>query len=571
MIRKLWDTLRGRRLYQDIAEELQFHLDQRVDELVAAGKTPEEARRQVHLRFGNKLRIEERTASADTLEWLEGVLRDFTYGLRSLSRTPALSWVAMLSLALAIGANLGIFRVFDALLLRTLPVDEPRTLLQVLPYDSRLPGKATEFWSYPAFRSMRDQSRDTVELFAASGSLRTWVRWGETDATEERAERQYVSGGYFTILRIDAVIGRPLAATGDVAFGAHPVAVLSHGYWQRRFGAAADVLGRKFQMDGHQFEVIGVTREEFFGVEVGKAPDIWLPTAMQDRRLATSWTSGWLKIYGRRRPGVSMERASAALQVVHGRIAEEGARGRRPDMAAPSSAKAVQPRISLVVADKGSSSLRAQYQLPMRIVMSVVALVLLIACANVANLLLARANSRQGELAVRMGIGAGRGRLVRQLLIESLTLAAAASALGLVLAAWATPLLLRLLQTETDSVVVNLSLDWRQLGAAALLCAVTTLLFGLWPAVRASRIHIDQVLKGSRAAGPAIRGILTGRAMVSGQVALSLALLLTAALFLTTLRNLATVHTGFDQSNILIAQLSDPGPSKQEQSRALWN
>jgi len=496
---------------------------------------------------------------------IETLMQDVRYGGRVLLRNPGFTLVVALSLALGIGANTAIFSLLDAALLRLLPVEAPEQLFFLKKTGL---GDKNQRFSYPSFERLRAALPASSGLAALGTIARLNAVYG--DGLPEAAQGQMVSGEWFGLLGVRPAIGRALAAEDNRALGGHPVAVLSHGYWQRRFAGDPGVLGRTVKLNGAAFTIVGVAPPGFFGVSVGDAPDLWLPLMMQaeiryaqnasnrDADLRRPWVPQegieWLSVMLRVGDPQSAPAVADRLNAVFRREVEERA------------AKATDPRererqlrerIELEPGGKGQARLREQLSAPLAVLMAMVALVLLVACANIANLSLARAAARGQEMAVRLAIGAGRARLVRQLLTESLMLALAGGALGLLVARWGGNLLLRLASGDATPVALQLRLDYRVLGFGAALSIATGLAFGLWPALRATRLDLTAALKDNARAARGGSRPAFGRALVVGQVALSLVLLAGAALFARSLQNLARIDTGFDQGRVLTARL-DP-------------
>jgi predicted permease len=377
-------------------------------------------------------------------------------------------------------------------------------------------------------------------------------------------DRQPISGGAFAILGVGPAAGRLLTPEDDSESGKHPVAVLSYDYWRKRFNLDPAVVGRTIRLRNQAYQIVGVAQAGFFGADVGNMVDVWTPMSMEppDRLAQNGWS--WLRIIGRLKPGATVGQALGPLQAAFHADLLERVKEAPPDAPKEMVRKFVSQKLQASPAPRGFSELRARFTKPLWIVMSVVALVLLLACTNVANLLLARATARRTEMAVRISIGAGRGRLLRQLLTESFLLAGLASIAGLLCALWGAPVLVRLLAPEDDPVRLVTAPDSHVFVFTAVLCIVTTLLFGLMPALRTSR---SAAIRPTR---HTTRSRL-GKALVVSQVAISMVLIVGATLFLTTLRKLATFDTGFDRQNVLLARvrMTDP-PKAREKVDATW-
>jgi predicted permease len=473
---------------------------------------------------------------------------DLRYTLRGLRNQPGFAAVAMASVALGIGVNTVIFSLVDQLLLWSIPARDAGHLVSV---------GGGRIRSYPFFREYRDRNQVFSSLFASSNHQPSGLR-PEGAPVVEVGHVHYVSGDYFQALGIGAAAGRVIVPADDVKVGGAPVAILSYAYWQRRFAGDLNVMGRKLAVNGYPLTIAGIAEKGFGGIFNGRDADAFVPLTMfpmttpSAARVWDTANMSWLVAMARLKPGVSMKQAQAGMQVLWPRVVEAV-----NDSAAKAGRKPRQFKedpIVLAPGGSGTSSARTQMLDPLATLGFATLLVLLIACANVANLLLSRAAGRRKEIAIRVAMGATRGRLVRQLLGESLVLAAAGGAAGLVLAWWGVWVLSRL-----D--VVNPDFRFRPslmvLGGAAALTMLTGILFGLAPALRASRATLAESMKESGAASPGRSRLRLGRVLVAGQVALSLALLVGAGLFLRTLRNLENVDLGFQRENVVVVDI-DP-------------
>ena len=486
---------------------------------------------------------------------IEGIGRDIRYGLRVLGRSPAFSCVAVLSLALGIGANTAIFSLLDAVLLRMLPVQHPEELVLLRVQTTRGAGYS---YSYPVYRGMRDENQTLAGLVAFCPVR---LNASVNGQPEPVASAHLVTGNYFPVLGVTAAAGRTLTPEDDRVQGGHPVTVLSYGYWKRRFSSSPAVIGQTINLDGLPFTIIGVAAPEFFGTEVGSAPDFFLPMMMQAQVSPAEgpWLDNWymprLNLIGRLKPGVTIEQARANLDTLfHAHISA------LPIGRTPKAAAWLGQTLHLEPGNRGLSELRRQFSQPLWILMSVVGLVLLIACANVANLLLARATVRQKEIAVRLSLGAKRGRLIRQLLTESLVLALAGGLLGLLVASRGSHFLLALLGSGAGSPAVPLEVSQRVLLFTAGLSIATGILFGLIPALRATKTDLTPALKEvSSGLGHRKGGTLLGKLLVAGQVAASLLLLIGAGLFVRSLEKLMTIDLGFTRESVLVMRLEPRG------------
>jgi putative ABC transport system permease protein len=483
---------------------------------------------------------------------IEILWQDVRYALRIFLKTPLITSVALLSLALGIGANTAIFSLIDTVMLRVLPVQKPEELLQVVMRNPRGGHEPLSYYTNPLWEQIRDH-QDVFSSAFAWGSDRFDLALG--------GEKQYVSsilasGEYFNTLGVRPATGRLFSADDDKR-GCPGVAVLSYGYWQEHYGGAPDAVGKSVSLNGFPFQVIGVSASGFFGVDVGDHFDVAVPlcteailsgkNSMLDQRSA--W---WIRVIGRLKPGMQESQAAARLQAASPEILA----GAVPQNWKPEMQKNFLQRTLLTrPAALGVSFLRQEYDKPLKILMSVVGLVLLIACANIASLMLARSAARQKEIAVRLAVGASRSRLIRQLLTECILLSSAGALLGFLFARWGDAILVRFLSTPQEQVFLDLSLDRRVFGFTAGIAVLTGLLFGLLPAIRSTKVSLSAAMKGGHGDEGAGRGrFRPGRWIVASQVALSLVLLVGAGLFLRSFHNLLTLDLGFDRNNVLIVQ-----------------
>jgi putative ABC transport system permease protein len=547
--RRQWDAERQR--------ELEAYLAIETDENVARGLTPEAAAQAAQRKLGNRTRVLEEIHDMNSIALLDTLWQDLRYAIRVLRLNPGFAAVAVLSLGLGIGANTAIFQLIDAVRLRTLPVADPGALVD-LNINSR--GRSGNFnGPFPRFTNpIYEQLRDRQQVFSGLAA------WGggpfnlATSGEARYARGLWVSGNFFDVLGVRAVAGRLVTPADDQRGCASPGAVVSHAFWQRELGGAPAAIGRPLVLNGQAFDVMGVTPPGFFGVEVGRSFDVALPLCADalfatDRRgrldVRHAW---WLALIGRLGPGRSLEQADRHLRgLARGVFAATEPPSFHPDRAKQYLASS----LTVAPASTGVSALRRQFGEPLVLLLAVTGLVLLIACANLASLLLARASAREQEMAVRLAIGASRRRLIRQLLVESLLLATLGAALGLVVAQVVSGGLVAALSTGGSRIFVDLPLDWRVAGFTAALACLTCLLFGVAPALRATRTAPAAAI---RAEG---RGVTAGRegfglrrTLVVGQIALSVVLLLGALLFVRTLYNLMTVDTGVVADGVLVAE-----------------
>ena len=548
--RSRWDDERAR--------ELEAHLAIETDENVARGMSRAEARDAARRKLGNVTAIREELYQMNTMTWLDGAWRDLTFGARLLRLNPAFAIVAILSLALGVGANTAIFQLLDAVRIRTLPVPAAGELVE-LRIAEPVGGRTGQFsgrspsLTNPLWEQLRDRQQVFSDAFAWSAPTFDLTTGGEA----RYAQGLWVSGGFFNGLGVRALIGRTLTAADDRRGCAAPPAVLGYGFWQREYGGSPSVIGRTITLDGHAFDIVGVTPASFFGVEVGRTFDVAVPlcaepfsrgalSAMDKRNV---WFLGAM---GRLKPATTIAQARAQLAA----ISPPMFRATLPTYRAEDAKHYLEFRIGANPAGTGTSQLRRQYESPLWLLLATTGLVLLIACANLANLMLARATAREREIAVRLAIGASRGRIVRQLLAESLLIAAIGAGIGAVLAQWLSRFMVEFLTTENNRIFVALSLDWRIFAFTAALGVLTCLIFGLVPAIRATGTAPGAAMKaGSRGSSDTRERFGMRRALVVAQVALSLVLVVGALLFVRSLRNLMTLDAGFKQDGLLVVNL----------------
>lgn len=550
----------------ECAQELESHLAFEIEHNEARGMTPEQARTAAHRKLGNTTLIRERVYRMNSLSFLESVWQDLRYGFRTLRKSPGFTAVALASLALGIGANAALFQLINSVMLRSLPVHDAQQLVRFKWGEhSEMSGN---FWATPGeFTNPQwEQLQQRREPFS---SLFAWasVQFNLAPTGEARyAKGLYASGTFFSSLGVSASKGRVLTQSDD-ARGGPSVAVISHSFWQREYGGEDSVIGRKITIDGHPFEIVGVTPSWFSGVDVGSRFDVAVPLSAQaiiaEKSVLDDRRSWWLGVFARLKPGVSVEQANAyvatgAASVMQATLAPNWP----PDFVKDF----LKNKMGVIPGGNGYSSLRDNVSNPLLMLLAIAGLVLLIACANLANLMLARASTRQAELAIRLSLGASRGRVVRQLLSESMLLAAAGCLLGVGLAQVLSRYLILSFGSSTDSPYLDLSLDWRTFGFMVGLAVLACLLFGLLPALRATRGNPAAAMKadGRGTTGTRERFGLQ-RLLVVSQIALSLILVLTSLLFVRSFSKLVTLDPGFRQDGMLVTQvvLNDPVLKKQ--------
>jgi predicted permease len=528
-----------------MTEEMRFHLDAYADDLVATGVPRDEARRRARLEFGGVERVKEECRQARGLRLLDELRQDVRYAARLMAKSPAFTAAAVISLALGIGANTAIFSLMDAVLLRTLPVKDPQRLF-FLAHD---PGAlASTSANYPLYE--RYAQADVFSGVTTYSSFPRGFRVTTSDGMEA-VNGQYVSGNYHAVLGVPVILGRGFTAEPDRTSDASLVAVISDGYWARRFGRSADVLGRTLGIRGRSVTIVGVTAASFHGLDPGTDVDVTLPVSIRalDDPAFLDNHGGFISllIVARLRPGVTEARAFSAADTIFKQYMSEPANRWAQELSPTAFRTAV-----LLPADKGTGDLRRQYSQALRILMWMVGFVLLIACANVANLLLARAAARTKEVAVRMGVGAGRHRLIKQFLTESVLLAAAGGIVGLLLAFQGSAAIVALLNTEVIPVFLDVTPSATVLMFTLVVSLLTGVAFGLVPALRATRVDLSPALKENGGTLDRGRQWTTGRLLVVSQIALCVIVIAGAGLMVATLRNLKTFDAGFRKQNLLL-------------------
>ncbi len=558
--------IRRDRLERELDAELAHHVSEEVRRLEAEGVRPEEARRQALARFGGIEPIKEQARDARGTRWVEDLSRDVRYAFRMMRRSPVFTAAAIVSLAVGIGANAAIFSISDALLLRPLDVARPNELWFLNRAGFAQPNYR---FSYPGLTRLQKAVPD-VQFAASASTNRIQI---DRESGAELAIGQLVTGNWFDVLGVGASAGRVLNANDASSPGASPVAVLSHDFWTRQYGADPRAVGSTIRVNGLPLTIVGVAARNFTGISVGTRVDLWAPGTMQQELRSRGnasmenadgskpWVTqdgiAWLTVVARVPASVSPAEAGTRIAGYWKGEVEESAKqiqnvDRRNFR--------LREHVELVPGARGMSNLRDSFSQPLVVLMVTVAAVLLIACANLASLLLARSTARGREFALRLSLGAGRGRVVRQLLTESLTLSIIGGLVGLGVAQLGGYGLLVMASTGSRAIPLDLPVDWRLIAFTAAVSILTGVLFGLGPALRSARPNLVDPLKGgSRVVGSERKaGALPfGKILIALQVALSFALLVGALLFLRTFQNLLNVDTGFDRSEVVVAMI-DP-------------
>ncbi len=576
LIRRLRYWIESARRSEALGEEMELHLAEKAAELEADGMTAERARAEARRRFGNVGLKREESREIWMTRLLSELGQDVRYGCRNMTANKAFSALAVLSLALGIGANTAIYSFMESILLRSLPVADPESLV-VLNWHSRPPQEGSKEWvhvihgvqgilwpgdkgalvsgmfPYRAFETLGETLREENPVFSTLfGYFNGLNRNLATRGQAASGSTEYVTGGYFRGLAVSPAAGRLIDSEDDRP-GAAPVAVISFATSQQRFGGPSNAIGQPILVDNIPFTVIGVAPPEFFGVDPAEAPAVYLPLhsnlLVDGAGAARMYGDGnfyWIEMMGRLRPGVSMAQAQAALAPrFHQWIATT---------ATTAGERAKLPALILNPGAEGLGSLRRQYSKPLYVLLAMVGLILTITCANIANLLLARAAARRREMAVRLSLGAGRFRIVRQLLTESVMLASLGGAFGVLFAIWGVRSLTLLLSNGHENFTLHAELNWSVLGVTAALSVVCGLLFGLAPAIQSTRPDIMPALKDGRGGGSHHRQVQ--HVLVVAQIAISFLILVAAGLFVRTLNKLHSVELGYTRENILLFSLN---------------
>jgi predicted permease len=550
---RLANLFRAEHLDREIEEELRTHIEYALEE----GHDPAEVRRS----FGSILRHREQSRDLKMAAWIDSIRSDVVFGWRQLSKRPITSLAAIVSLALAIGSCTSVFRLVDALLLRPLPVQDADRLYAMVLHGVGPDGSVrdTEWGEYPQFLLMKEAVKADAELLAVSGAEPADLTFG-SDAEMERVRRQFVSGWMFTAFGLQPALGRLLAQSDDGKPKTGPVAVLSFDYWLHRFGGDPSVIGRKFRMGNDLYEIIGVSPQGFTGTEPGAFTDIFLPNAMFEGVTHDDWS--WFRTFIKMKPAGSRTRVRERMQAIWTAVQTERAKGFTA-WPVERRTRYLEQRIVLQPAAAGMSSMQHTYRVALLSIGVIVGLVLLIACLNLANLLIAQAAARSREMALRVSIGAGKLRLIQLVIVESALLAALSAGLGALFAWWSAPFIVAKINPPDNPARLNLPADWRVLAFATVITAAAALLFGVLPALRASSTKPAVAMRGGDNPRSS-RWLMYG--LIAAQVAFCFVVHFAADAFVVSLRRLSTQPTGFSADRVLTLETI----AKQAQPIGLW-
>jgi predicted permease len=559
--RSWWSAATRRARFEDeMRAEMEFHLQARVDDLLAGGLSRADAERQARMEFGTTDAIKDDCRQSRGLRFLDTTVQDVRFAWRMMRKAPGFTAAAILSLALGIGANTAIFTLVEAVMLRTVPIADPGRLYYLAHGTGDNPGTSSNYGLFEQYAAL-------TGVFDGITAYNTNAFKVTTADGIESVDSLWVSGNFHAVAGVPMALGRGFAAERDRDVGASMIAVISDHYWARRFNRAPDVLGKTLIVNGHSVSIVGVTAPEFTGLQPGTRPDITLPlsvralTEKEFLDMRDTWTS--MPILGRLKPGVSAAQAAAAadvaLQQYMARKENRWILERNPEAFAAA---------RLLPASRGSESLRQRYATPLTVLMALVGLILLIAATNVANLLLVRGEARSKEVAVRLCVGGGRLRLIRQFLTESALLALFGAVLGFVFAQWGTQAIMAFFESLEAPIVLDVSPNSRVLAFTTAIALATALLFGLVPALKSTRVELAPALKDGGNTGSTTRRWRVGYALVVTQVALGVVVIAVAGLLARSLYNLKTLNAGFNADRVLVFTLDSYGTTLDNQRRA---
>ena len=538
LVRRLFKSTStgGRRADARMSEEFEEHLRLQTADNIRAGMPPDEARRQAFLAFGSIEAIKDRHRDEQRLPLVDHLLQDAKYAGRQMRKAPLFTLAATLSLAAAIGANAGLFTIVERVLLRPLPVSKPHELVYVT--DERILTQANVRFSYPYYTFLRD-NQVLDGMAAHAGQALTVTVDGQTI----RAGGELVSGNYFSVLGAGMMLGRAISAQDDASPGAHAIVVISEPFWRRTFAADPAAVGRTLLINNHAFAIVGVAARGFSGTEIGRAPDFWIPLAMQrevGRDLLTEARTNWLAFIGRLRPGLPLEESARRLN--------SDAERRAPDLPAPTDARL----LILQPAGRGSAPLRRELGSTLSGLSALTMLALALACVNVACLAAVRSASREKEIAIRLALGAGRSRVRKQLLTEGIVLAGIGGLAGVLIAPWVARLLVAARSIPLD---IDAGVDLRTLTFGLVMSLVAGLIIAIVPIVASGRVNLAQASRANAGARRAGHRPLANDLVVALQLAMALAMLINAVLLVQSVRGFSTVDPGFRAENLVLASL----------------
>jgi predicted permease len=554
-----------RRMDEELQEELQFHLDMQARKNQRHEPDTAEAKRQARLQFGSVVSATEECREQRGISWIEIAARDLRFAFRALRKSPGFTTVAVLTLALGIGANTAIFSVIHSVLLSNLPVKDPQQLVFLTNPDEQgfeigFGDGDRDFLTYPEFQQLERDNQVFSGLLAASNSasrIPVELQTADSAAPGAPARISLISGSYFSVLGVTPILGRAFGPEVDKLREANPVAVISSAFWRDRFAGDREVIGRRIRILNTSYEVVGIAPPQFQGETIGANPDIWVPLTMQNeifpgqdylsQETNPFRKTEWLQAIGRLKPGVTLAQAKASIEVEFHQMMDAQTDG----MSAQKKQQFLTQRLALKPGSHGASTLRSNFGKPLQILMAVVGLILLIACANIANILLARSAARQKEISIRVALGASAAHLFRQVLTESILLAAIGGAVGLLLARWADAALLRMVSTASNQISLDVHPNAAVLAFTFGVSLLTGILFGLTPAFQATRVDLKGTSRGVSGATLRPGRVPTGKILVVAQVSLSLLLLVGAVLFLRSFRNLSETQLGYDRQHLL--------------------
>jgi predicted permease len=564
MIGWLRRLFRREAMERELDRELAFHIEAQTQDLVRQGVAPDEARRQARVLIGGVEQVKEDARDARGTRWVEDWVRDTRQALRGMARSPGFTAAAVLTLAIGIGANTAVWSVVDALILRALPVEAPEEIHAVrkvgIEDDSYL-------MSYIRYQRLRRVLPDTMALSAMSSQASMYAIVGGRPV---EVDAQLVSGNWFSLLGVGTQVGRPLGAQDDITVGAHPVAVLSEAFWRTHLGGDPSVVGRPLRVNGFDLTVVGIAESGFNGLTIAAPVDIWIPATMQhevkfhgnsyssDANTGEPWLPQygvhWLTLVARVQPS-ALAAAQARLNTQYSLEQQEELR--TSGMQAAEREARLRERLELEPLSRGFSGLRRAFADPLKLLFLSVGTILLIACGNLAGLLLARSAARTHEIAVRISLGARPGRLIRQVLTESMTLAIVGGALSILVAHWGSQALLRIASSGASAIALDVRIDARMLLFSLAVTMLAGMLFGLAPALRVARTDLyDSFKTGGRVvAGGGSHRLPLGRTLLVAQIALSLVLVTSAGLFVRTFQNWGAIDPGFDADQVVVARI----------------